>query len=96
MDQTYLLQLSFLATLALSLWVVTSPPYCKAFAAWAIFRKRANGIDVSSFEVECVGISINNDKIPQREIAILKSAVNFNQQIHSLFHWTTTYQAGEQ
>lgn len=91
MYQAYLLQFFIFTLLALTLWVVMYPPYRQAFTDWVLYRKRANGIDVSSFEVECVGIEIRRDKIPQREIALLKNAITHNQQMHSLFSWTTTY-----
>lgn len=79
--------------ITLSIWVVMYPPYRNAFVDCIIFRRRANGIDVSSFEVVCVGVKISKDKILQREVAIIKSHLGNGREFIDLLNQTITYEA---
>lgn len=77
----------------LGTWFCMRFDFQQTVADWYAFRKRANGIDVSSFEVECVGVKISKDKILQREVAIIKSHLGNGREFIDLLNQTITYEA---
>lgn len=76
----------------LSIWFWRCFGFQQTVPDWYTFRKRANGIDVSSFEVECIGVKIPKDKILKQEVAIMKSYMGNAREFIELMNQTITYE----
>jgi len=77
------------------IWMVNRLDNREETVSWNIFKQRANGVDVSSFKVVCVGLKVRSDKIVQRELAVMKNFMADEWKAMMLINGTTTYQDGE-